>query len=128
MERKNSRPRLGEDSLVYVPKEEFQQEIAIHIREGSGIVGFARNEDDPHRIFYYEGNLYGASNMREWDDRVKNAYGRMATSYPTSAMIALPVEKFEVVGKTDGVTVEVTNQDAVDRWNDLAKPRKGARP
>jgi hypothetical protein len=128
MKAKISRPALGDVVSVYVPKADVAEEIALNICQGSGIVGFSMQEDDDSLVFYYEGNIYGAVNMVDWEDRVKNAYDRMATNYPTSALIYLEAAKFDMVGSTNGKTVTITDQAAVDRWNALGKPSPRARP
>lgn len=50
-------------------------------------------------IIYYEGNLYGASNLESYDERIKCAAGRAYTRYPTVAMSGvLDPSQFDVIG------------------------------
>ena len=65
--------------------------IGRSIMPGSGLVsldGAPANSD--MKIFYDEGNKFGAQNLRAYEDRIKNAAGRLFTRYPTSALIGLP--------------------------------------
>ncbi len=65
------------------------------ITPGSGIVGTDR---DGGLLLYYEGNHYNAINMHEPRERVICAFGRLATGYPTSAMMwAMPENKAQFI-------------------------------
>ena len=66
---------------VFIPA--LGSELYRIITKGSGIVGQPYNDNEI--LAYYEGNLYGASNIVTWADRVHHAADRMATAYPTVA-------------------------------------------
>jgi hypothetical protein len=88
--------------LVLRPKPGTQADQLI--AKGSGVVGYQGPDDaggKPTFIVSYEGNLYGAANLRDWRDRVMHAADRLATGYPTVARAVLPKEQFDVVGLYD---------------------------
>lgn len=82
--------------LVLIPKK------VMTIAPGSGIVA-AQKEGMFH--IHYEGNLYGAENLRTWEERLLHAAGRAYQNYPTTARMAMPesvaLDHFLVVGKLD---------------------------
>ena len=114
------RPVKGESVYVLVPRPGSFTVIA----SGSGMVGYpiplsqesAAAGDKPRMMVYYEGNLFGAENMRMWVDKVRHAMGRMVEKYPTVAMSAIPEEDLIVVGFTDGDAVEVSNGGPLADW------------
>lgn len=116
MDRKIERPQYGELTNIYVPTTESMGLVEKTIVRGSGIVGFIPDERAEQMIVYFEGNLYDAEALRQFNDRAKQAYGRMATKYPTVAKSVMPLAMFESVGYTDGSNVVINNQEAVDRW------------
>lgn len=69
---------------LYVPAPES---ILRHtIRAGSGIVGTV--QDDGRILIDYEGNLYGAENMKTYEERALHAFDRhvwKGRGYPTAA-------------------------------------------
>ena len=70
---------------IYIPKP--GELIDKLLAQGSGIVG------EPHAVgvlLHYEGNLYKASNLVRYEDRLKHAAGRLVARYPTRAMLVLP--------------------------------------
>lgn len=66
---------------VYVPVPDSPADALIDQR--SGVVGQPNGGERIH--VYFEGNRYGAVNMRTLGERVWHAYDRMAQSYPTVA-------------------------------------------
>jgi hypothetical protein len=75
-------------------------DAANQIAENSGIVGLPRLEaSSPSYLVYFEGNLYGASNLQEMEQRIKCAADRMACAYPTVARGLYPQDQFEVIGQ-----------------------------
>jgi hypothetical protein len=82
---------MHERLAVYVPDPDAPAEAArtvAHIDKGSGIVGKRIVDADPAEsplLVYYEGNRYGAENMRRYAERVYHAASRMEEDYPTVA-------------------------------------------
>lgn len=82
---------------VYLPNDEA---LARMIVPGSGIVG--RASLFPERIALdYEGNIYGAVNMRTFADRVQIAASRAAANYPTVARALVERERVKRIGVYD---------------------------
>jgi hypothetical protein len=79
---------------------------ALRIVRGSGVVGVAGLT--PTIVVHFEGNIYGAENLRTFDQRVQHAADRLRTGYPTSARGTFPRHDFDVVG-----TVRVDVDDAL---------------
>lgn len=75
---------IHDTATIYVPVEGTIYDNLI--APGSGIVGIER---EGTLVCYYEGNLYRALNMLEGRERVICAFGRLATRYPTVAMMAV---------------------------------------
>ena len=87
------------------------------IRRGSGIVGqlpnpWVRVEQDelrprssrlprPYVRIDYEGDLYNASNVVTFADRVRRAHGRQVANYPTVARMVVPQDDLWPVGWYD---------------------------
>lgn len=76
-----------------------------NIARGSGIVmlnwpvdGFGEHTVHAAMV-YYEGNLYGATNLNTFEERVQRAAGRAHCRYPTTARQLVDPEEFVVVGR-----------------------------
>ena len=71
------------------------------IKTGSGIVAVERT--DGSADIYYEGNLYGAENLRSYWGRLLRAASRLAQQYPTVARLVDDNwnESFELIGTFD---------------------------
>jgi hypothetical protein len=106
---------------LYVPKEgsSLQKSLA----RGSAIVADASY--DTHQrlgggmvIVHYEGNIYGAENLKEYPERVLSAAGRLRERYPTSAMQGAYLKELIVIGSfhypTRGLLIE--NREALQAW------------
>lgn len=109
---------LSGEVLIVVPKPNVN---SMHgITAGSGIV--ARIACEGMLDVYYEGNLYGASNIKTFEDRAYHAWDRMCMKYPTTARMRLPVEDvvahYDVVGQVVGNTMQVNEEvrALIDRW------------
>lgn len=76
-------PLRHERGVIYVPRAGSRLDQAI--APGSGIVGFP-GRGATKIILFYEGNLLGACNLGDPEERIVSAFGRGATGYPTSAM------------------------------------------
>lgn len=85
---------------IYLPR----HPLGTTISPGSGIVG-SDSDDRELVVIDFEGNIYGAENLRTYEQRVMHAAGRQVTKYPTVARKHLSragVERdFEIVGTLD---------------------------
>jgi hypothetical protein len=87
------------------------------IATGSGIVAFRQPDAPDQLVVYFEGNLFGAENLKTLHDRALQAYGRMAKSYPTVAKAQMPADAFEVVGTIDPDRFEIDkDHPALQAW------------
>jgi len=83
------------DVLIPIPYSPY----GLEILEGSGIVGRQRGTS---YVIDYEGNCYGAENLRSFEARVFRAAERAAVNYPTVARMAIGQdEAFVKVGEYD---------------------------
>jgi len=99
--------RLASPFLVFVPR----PEAATTIRDGSGIVG-AHLPDEELVHVYYEGAIYGQSEMTSLADRVSYAHGRLVEHYPTVAQMMVPVASLVEVGTFDPQSGTITPVNA----------------
>jgi hypothetical protein len=98
--------RIRGELAVYVPA---AHRDVLSIREGSGIVGATSPEPVTGRVVIdYEGNLYGAANVRTWADRVLQAEGRHRVQYPTVAREAVRPDALVRVGTLHDESDRVT--------------------
>jgi hypothetical protein len=97
---------------VYVPVE--GSSAARTIDRGSGIVGRVHGH---HVQLDYEGNRYGAANLKTFADRVRQAWGRQSESYPTVARMTVPLLQVVKVGEfhPDTGRVALVNEHLNDR-------------
>lgn len=118
---------------VYIPRQGSR--LASVITTGSGIVGSTEKFPDGDRIVIdYEGNIYGASNVKTYADRLDVAAGRHLFNYPhrypTIARMYLPRDTDELIkigsfstGPTNykGLVLEEPVEVAA-HWVDLSDP------
>jgi|GEM_PF-1653403 len=100
------------------------------IAKGSGIVADL-SRPDGIVVVWYEGNIYGASNLHQFEERITCAAGRAQESYPTVAKIALSRQDyndaFAEIGKFSGLirkrTHEIVIKDTItaQQWADKYK-------
>lgn len=89
----------SEEFLILIPKNDKH-----HIAPGSGICAKALEKASPGSTFKidYEGNLYGASNVKSHEQKLLHAAGRSDVNYPTVARIWMEkptmLENFHIVG------------------------------
>lgn len=98
---------------VFVPADGWR----LGIRDASGVVG--RVTDGERTTIDYEGNLYGASNIVTFCDRVMIAAGRHIERSPTIARAYVVPDALIRVGSYDGETVELDHpsmREVVCRW------------
>lgn len=102
--------------LVPNPKFHYQND---YIAKGSAIV--AGEFEDGCRRVYYEGNVFGAVNMHEFDERLLVASYRLRDKAPTTSFLVEPetdVDLFVKVGEFDLSTKSliITNKNKLDEW------------
>lgn len=114
------RPAYGQKALVLVPKTANQAIWAKLIKPGSSMVGFKAHGFDA-TIVYFEGNVYGAENLKTFEERAICAYDRLTHSYPTVAMCADQIESLEVVGYVTQHGLEIDETPAYLAWVALDK-------
>ena len=105
---------------VYIPQN-VDKPVCRNIAFGSAIVG--KPHADYGRItVYFEGNLFGAENMRSLEARAMIAAGRLHDSYPTIAKMSLPENALLKIGNYhyDSHTLEVDKQKMKDVLDWLA--------
>jgi hypothetical protein len=85
------------DILIPKPKNSKRKLI----KAGSGIV--ATDRPDGSTDIYFEGNLYGAENLRSYWGRLLYAAGRLSQKYPTVARLVDKdwSENFDRIGAFD---------------------------
>ena len=96
---------------VFVPAPESGS--LANIKRGSGIVAV---ELRPWTRIDYEGDLYNASNMVTFADRVKRAWQRQEHEYPTIARMVVPAGELVKVGEFDSENgvVEIGHEAPMD--------------
>lgn len=101
---------------VFVPSD--HSPLVTEIAAGSGIVGSSDPEDADRVIIDYEGNLYTASNVVTFADRVHVAAGRHTSRYPTVARQRVSAADVVAVGEWDGNEgiVRVTHPETLATW------------
>jgi len=82
---------------VFVPNPMRETGIA----PGSGIVGGPGPIPGRWLMVDFEGNLYGAVNLVRYADRVRHAYDRQSTQYPTIARRMLHETDLIKIGEYD---------------------------
>lgn len=105
---------------VYVPDAD---KLTV-IDRGSGIVGTVEAwpvHQGDHVLIDYEGNRYGAVNLRTFADRVARAWDRQSVRYPTVARMVVHKQALVEVGEYDQAegVVRVTNAAALADWLDV---------
>jgi len=85
------------------------------IAPGSAIASFDVSNDHGN-VAYYEGNLFGAENLKTYEGKVICAYYRLRDKYPTVAMTCFNRGDFEVIGSFENGVISVVNQGAYDKW------------
>jgi len=103
---------------VLIPNPEHSL-IGCDIAIGSAIVA-GEYQDDARRV-YYEGNIYGACNMHEFEDRLLVASYRLKDKAPTTSFtvdFGPDSNQFIQVGQYDLTTkvLSVSDQESLDKW------------
>jgi len=79
---------------VFVPKLSTLAQKTI--AKGSAVVG--QEYEQSGYLVYYENNLYGAENIRTFEDKAMLAAGRMEENYPTVAKMLCHYDDLILVG------------------------------
>ena len=89
----------------------------LPIARGSAIVGAGEIREGMTMV-YFEGNLYGAENLRRFDERVEHAAARLVEKYPTAARMQAETAHLMQVGlyDTDSHSLDVTHPEALEAW------------
>lgn len=108
---------------VYVPSPDSP--LRHTIRAGAGIVGTPQRNG--RILIDFEGNLYDAVNMREYEQRVFHAHDRhtwRGVGYPTVARAWVDFDDVIEIGSYSPTTQKVTifDQPALDAWLAEEKP------
>ena len=83
---------------VYIPRKNSR--LADIVFPSSAIVK-SRLISDTSVMVYYEGNVYGAENIKTFEDKCSLAAGRAKDRYPTTALTIVPLEEVIDVGVYD---------------------------
>lgn len=82
---------------VYVPNAKGISALSF-IHKGSAIVSNGVADAEGFVTVYYEGNIYGAQNIRTFEDKAVIAAGRLAERYPTVARARVMIGHLTLVG------------------------------
>lgn len=66
--------------------------------KGTAIVSKGHKDNEGNLLCFFEGNLYGACNLRTFESRAICAAGRLVKSYPTIAKGKIPCDSLIEVG------------------------------
>ncbi len=109
--------KLQNELMLYVPRPGTW--LGKSVIRGSALVGIPREIDVPGRVLvYYEGNLYGAENLKRYAERCLHAAERGVLRFPTVAFSETAVEDLIPVGKyhyADKV-VEIDDAAVLKEW------------
>lgn len=120
-----SAERAPEPLAVYVPAPGLGPLTAV--ARGSAIVGPVSCGPGCPRPFavYYEGNVYGASNLATLAERAESAAGRLRNNHPTTARAVVRAHDVEKVGVLregeDGPRIEVSDDAGVPGGDERAR-------
>ncbi len=84
--------------IIYIPQD--LRKPPLGIVPGSAVVGTEPDANGTVRVDF-EGNLFGAENLRGYEARVRQAAGRHAMRYPTMARGTVPATELRRVGEID---------------------------
>lgn len=106
-------------ALILTPR--FPKTHTFNIAAGSGVV--AKEVQEGFMDVYFEGNLYGASNMQTIEERIYQAASRLFNKYPTVARMRLPksivLEYFDEIGQIDSrynIVINRQSKRLLDKW------------
>lgn len=85
----------------------------------SAIVASVTQRGQPRLLVHFEGNRFGAENLRRYEERCLHAADRAAVAYPTIAKENLPIGELVRVGQFDlraRRVVAIERPDALAAW------------
>lgn len=91
--------------------------VEIGIEKGSAILSDPSKKGAGYYYGYFEGNVYGCENLNSYDEKVRCAYDRLVSKYPTSAKMMIDSEKVDVVGEFDGERIKVYDSSCLRLFN-----------
>jgi len=122
----------GEEGQLHIVIPKANTALARQIQSGSGVV---MRQTAQGLVLDYEGDRYGAENLRTYVECLKHAAGRAVTNYPTLSRRWLDsAEDVEVVGWYDVASwrarlrTDAAAQAALVRWGIDASEAPPARP
>lgn len=101
--------------VIFVPEE--GSNLGIH--PGSGIVAAVDSASSGPVLIYFEGNLFGAENLKDFESRVNQAAGRQVQRYPTIAKMTVSRDQLIEVGRFDYCSnrvVSLLNEHQLLAW------------
>lgn len=101
--------------VIYVPR----KAAASFIHPGSAIVASIEESAKEQMIVFFEGNLYGFDNIKDFGDKALHAADRQMQSYPTTAIARLAAGDLIEVGRYSHSLQRVTsisNEEALRDW------------
>ena len=94
-----------ETHILFIPTKDANLGIA----PGSAIIA-AVDQTGPDRVLiHFEGNLYGAENLKTYESRIRQAAGRQVDRYPTTAKMVVARDQLVEVGRYDYANDRVLN-------------------
>jgi hypothetical protein len=91
----------------------------LGIAPSSAIIA-AVDQCGPDRVLiHFEGNLYGAENLKTYESRIRQASGRQVERYPTTAKMAVAREQLVEVGRYDYANdrvLNLLNEHLLESW------------
>ena len=102
-----------QELAIYVPKAGTW--LGKTVAKGSAVVGIPREGVDPGKVVvYFEGNVYGAENLKRYAERCLHAAERGLRRYPTLAFSEAALDDLIPVGKFHypEMVVELGNEQA----------------
>lgn len=100
-------------TVVFVPQPGAVERLGI--LPGTAIVG--TRQGALLRIDF-EGNRYGAVNLRRFEERVRCAHDRHVSGYPTTARMLVAHDDMAIVGFFDPEAgLLVVDREVLDEWN-----------
>ena len=94
-----------ETHILFIPAKDTDLGIA----PASAIIA-AIDQSSPDRVLiHFEGNLYGAENLKTYESRIRQAAGRQVDRYPTTAKMVVARDQLVEVGRYDYANDRVLN-------------------
>lgn len=91
--------------ILFIPAEGAK----LGIEPASAIVAAIDQCASDRVLIHFEGNLYGADNLKTYEGRIRQAAGRQVERYPTMAKMVVAREQLVEVGRYDYANDRVLN-------------------